>query len=230
MKKENLQESAKIGIRRNIINLIPKCSIFIETMAENGSIFNKIKLPETTIVNHTNQLSTNKQNYDKNQNIINENLPYYKLFHKYAPLLKKKNAFAFFNPPQLSEITPTTPTKQNPWQKKEHSQFLTLVKTLKCKCMICQNPNPLYDKALKKWNTFNIENYAQNKILRLYINYPKPLILQDHNHLGSDYKDCQRIKRKANNFLNKLASFSEPEKTAVLSEIFLKYNQTHHPL
>lgn len=97
--------------------------------------------------------------------------------------------------------------------------------------MICQNPNPLYDKALKKWNAFDVLNRDKNQTqtIRLYLNYPKPLILQDYEHVGLDYKDRQRIKRKKDNFLKKLNSLSEDEKIVILSEIFLKYGQSYLP-
>lgn len=83
-------ETEKIKVLNKIINLIPKCSAFIEAMTENGSIFDKIERPKTTIVNHADQSPEAKQKYNKYHNIIAENVPYHKLLALYSSLLKKK--------------------------------------------------------------------------------------------------------------------------------------------
>ena len=216
------------GVYQNIINHIPKCDIYIEPMVGNGGIYHNLKLPALTVINDIDADVIAAYNAaGSKENVLVFNYSYEHILvmcHSYA---EKK--FIYFDPPYHFD---TRKSKQmlykNEWSHQDHVDFLLLANTVKCNVMISHYPCELYDTMLKGWYTHDFQSMSRNGLRtdRIYMNYPKPTILQDFRYVGADYRERQRIKRKINRHLQKLEALPADERTAILSAITAKYNAT----
>ena len=224
------------GTYQKIINHIPKCDVFVDAMVGNGGIFLNLNLPQITVINDIdtsvidkyNKVLIDKHNYEgHNKNIIVENIDYRSLIDKYDDV-RSKVCF-YFDPPYLMETRKSNKKLYTfDWELKHHENFLLRAVTVKSNVIISHYPCDLYDKYLNGWYMHDFQSMTRNGLRteRIYMNYPKPYILQDYRYLGSDYRDRQRIKRKINRFISKLDGLPTEERTGILSAVIAKYDDT----
>ena len=224
------------GTYQQIINHIPKCEFFIDAFVGNGGIFFNLKLPEHTVINdidpgiidkYNNVAHTDKNTY-VSQGVRKENLDYGSLIDKYDCTSSLKTFF-YFDPPYLKS---TRKSEKNlykfDWNENDHNLFLSLAVKVKSDCMISHYPCDLYNNSLKDWRFHDFQSITRNGLRteRIYMNYSKPLILQDYKYLGKDFIDRQRIKRKVKRFIAKLDNMQADERTAILKSVIDKYSYT----
>jgi DNA adenine methylase len=215
------------GTYQNIINHIPKCDLFIDAMVGNGGIFFNLNLPCFTVINDYDRSVIDKYNYVGHSNIISENLDVLDLIDKYDYTDKLK--CIYIDPPYLMETRKSKRALyQYEWSENQHVQLLAKAINIKSNCIISHYPCDLYNSALKDWNTFDFQSNTRNGMAteRIYMNYPKPMVLQDYRYLGYNSLDRQRIKRKTIRFVNKLELLPESERVGILSAIIAKYDFT----
>lgn len=165
------------------------------------------------------------------QEIILENLDFPELIDKYDYSdisgikdisLYASDIFFYFDPPYLKS------TRRNQkdlykfdWDKNQHIKFINRSLTVKSNCMISHYPCKLYDEAFNSWNKFDFVSTTRNgqRIERIYMNYSKPLLLQDFRYLGKDFTDRQRLKRKAERLNKKLNNLPDEEKIYLFSSL-----------
>lgn len=58
----------------------------------------------------------------------------------------------------------------------------------------------------------------------LYMNFPQPVLLQCYNHVGDNFTDRQRIKRKVTRLAKRLEKEPEKERAAILSSIIEQFS------
>lgn len=216
------------GTYQNIINHIPQCDTFIDAMVGNGGIFFNLNLPAVTVINDVDRAVIDRYNdASVAPGIIVENDDYAGIIDKYDVLGRK--VFFYFDPPYLIETRRSSKRLYNyEWSEEDHVRFLEKALIVKSNVMISHYPCKLYNKYLKGWNYFDFQSITRNGIAteRIYMNYPKPHILQDYRYLGTDFRDRQRIKRKITRFINKLETLPISERTGILSAVIAKYDVT----
>lgn len=216
------------GTYQQIISHIPKCDIFIDAMVGNGGIFTNMQLPGVTVINDIDRSVIDGYKLIVNDGLIVFNLDYKSLVAT-LPNTAGIKRFFYFDPPYLKE------TRRNSkdlyafeWNTQDHIEFLELAINIRDSVMISHYPCELYDKMLKGWHTHDFLSMTRRGLAteRIYMNYPKPYVLQDFRYLGSDYRERQRIKRKTSRWLNKLEAMPEDERTAILSSMIVRYGNT----
>ena len=222
------------GTFQNIISQVSKCNIFIDAMAGNGGIASHISNAGIIVINDidTGIVSKWKDLIDKNNTghpgkIILENLDYWDLIVKYD-IARSETVFFYFDPPYLlSTRKSKKPLYKYEWSEADHKQFLSLAPTVKSNCMISAYENDLYNKMLKGWNKYFFKSQTRNgqRIECLYMNYEQSNILQDFSHVGKDYLDRQRLKRKISRWLNKLKQLPPLERTMIINSIINEYKK-----
>lgn len=101
----------------------------------------------------------------------------------------------------------------------DHVALLTCLKRLPCKVMISGYWSELYAGILAGWHTatFSCQTRGGTPATEwVWMNYPPPLELHDYAHLGDDYRERERIKRKKTRWVNKLRGMDELERRAIL--------------
>lgn len=216
------------GTYQQIINHIPKHDVFIDAMVGNGGILFNLSLPGLTVINDVDGSVIQKYKYNGYSTaVIVENDDYACIIAKYDDVIRK--VFFYFDPPYLKETRKSQKDLYKfEWGESDHIRFLTTANTVRNDVMISHYPCSLYNKFLKSWNTHDFESQTRNgkAVERIYMNYPKPEVLQDFRYLGKDYRERQRIKRKIQRQLEKLKNMPADERTGILSSIIAKYDVT----
>jgi len=144
-------------------------------------------------------------------------------------LVKYESFFTYFNTVIYSD--PPYPLKSRKKQRKVYKnemtdlQHIELIKMLKSyqnvKFLISTYPNSIYQEMLKNYRM--IEYYSQTRkglaLENLYMNYEAPSQLHDYSFLGNDFREREKFKAYADNFLRKFREFPLLLQQKILSEL-----------
>lgn len=210
---------------QNIINLIPRCELFIDAMVGNGGIACNLKLPALTVLNDLSRSVIDQYNRFSGKHLIIENLHVLDLVDKYENWPAK--TFHYFDPPYLkSSRKNQQDLYEIEWTIRDHEKFISRVLTVTSDCMISHYPCNLYDTAFKNWNKFTFQSMTRSGLATecLYMNYQTPTVLQDYRYIGKNFTDRQRIKRKTTRFLRKLEQLPQTELNCIIAGIIARFN------
>ncbi|MEM7133676.1 MAG: DNA adenine methylase [Chloroflexota bacterium] len=103
----------------------------------------------------------------------------------------------------------------------DHIALLELLKSLPCQIMISGYWSQLYEDLLQGWNvsTFTAQTRGGRATEWLWTNYPEPVELHDYRYLGSDFRERERIKRKASRWVKRFKSLPLLERQCIVSQL-----------
>ena len=104
----------------------------------------------------------------------------------------------------------------------EHAELLALIKRLSCMVMISGYYSDLYAEALQGWRTISYQAMTRGGTLAtewLWMNYPEPSELHDYRHLGRNYRERERVKRKISRWKARLEKMNSIERHAMMMAI-----------
>ncbi len=118
-----------------------------------------------------------------------------------------------------------TRSSQRPLYKYEmtvadHVRFLDAVLMLDCMVMISGYWSELYGERLEGWETAVFDAYTRSGRKTqewVWMNYKRPERLHDYRYLGDDYRERERIKRKAKRWVSGLQRLPRLERLAILA-------------
>ena len=203
------------GVFQKIINEIPLHDYYVEGFAGSGAIG---KLLPAGTAKHFNDLNTDilqSINCTAGTTVLKTSLDILDLLQTLA--VRSPETFIFLDPPYLLKSRNYRQLYEHEMSVLDHYNFLAAVQKLKINCMIIHPQCEMYDHALQSWRTIQIKIRYNRKtsIEKLYMNYTRPRILQTSKYIGNDCWDRQRIKRKAQRFLNKGIHIPFPEPTYI---------------
>ena len=103
-----------------------------------------------------------------------------------------------------------------------HVDLLALALGLPCMVMVSGYWSELYADLLAGWSSvaFTARDRAGNwHEERVWMNYPEPVALHDYAHLGENYRERERIKRKRLRWRRRLRAMDVLERRAILAEL-----------
>ena len=103
-----------------------------------------------------------------------------------------------------------------------HDRLLSILQALPCMVMISGYQSPLYSMRLKGWrlSTFWTVNRRGKRVQEcVWMNYPVPRVLHDTRHVGNNFTDRQRVKRKVARWKNKFLAMGDHERQAILDSL-----------
>lgn len=144
-------------------------------------------------------------------------------------ILKKQrqidaSTFVYVDPPYLFSTRAT----QRPIYRHEfgeiddHRQLLTALRKLPCMVAISGYWSPLYEMELAGWraSTFwTVDRGGNRREEWLWMNYPEPLELHDYRYLGSNFRERERIKRKKQRWVARLARMDRLERLCLMEAV-----------
>lgn len=104
----------------------------------------------------------------------------------------------------------------------EHEALLAILLALNCRVMISGYYSDLYRQTLAGWHThtFTAYNRAHDPATEyIWCNFEPSGRLHDYNHLGANFRERERIKRKKARWVNKLQNMDMLERAAILAAI-----------
>ena len=223
-------DGGKGNIYQHLINLIPPHSVF-------ASLF----LGHCAIMRNKRPASVNI-GLDLDTSVIIDWMAGYDSYSSYffsvrcaTSWLKDRSLkvssdwFLYLDPPYLFDVR----SSKRPMYKHEfgrrdqHMELLGLLIELRCMVMISGYDSQLYDEVLTNWRKVEIPTYnrANKPVIEcVWMNYGGPCELHDYTHLGDDYRERERIKKKRKRWLNNYQSMSQLERRAILNDLILFEN------
>lgn len=104
----------------------------------------------------------------------------------------------------------------------EHNQLLDILTVVPCNVMISGYWSELYADRLSDWHTHNFQAITRGGTMAtewLWMNYPSPTRLHDYQYLGTDFRERERIKRKATRWANKFEGLDILERRAIMAQL-----------
>lgn len=203
------------GVYQKIINEIPAHTYYLEAFAGSGAIGLLLPAGTVKIFNDLNSDALQLITVPPGHTVI-------KTSYNASDLLQLFSAagtdgFTFCDPPYLHSTRDSDQLYKFEMSEHDHIQFLAEAQKLKCNCMIIHPACELYDITLQYWRSVQIKIRYNRKtsIEKLYMNYGPVQTLQTSKYLGKDCWDRQRIKRKAQRFIDKGMSIPFPERTYI---------------
>lgn len=101
----------------------------------------------------------------------------------------------------------------------DHRRLLYVLTRLPCMVMVSGYASALYSRELVTWRlvTFQAMTRRGPATEHLWCNFPAPIALHDYRYLGRDFRERERIARKARRWRAKLDQLGALERQAVLS-------------
>jgi len=225
------------GVYQKIINQMPPHKVYIEAFLGGGAIMRykrptkiNIGIDKDPVVIH----QWNQWGYpgiDIHQGDALEWLSPRKRFysileHLVSKYIQEPDTLIYLDPPYLMstrssqrEIYYCEMTDQ------DHVRLLEIITQLNCMVMVSGYWSEMYANALHDWRTVTFQ--AQTRGGRtatewLWMNYPEPGRLHDYQYLGENYRERERIKRKAHRWVhgkNGLTNLPRLERYAIIAAI-----------
>ncbi len=210
---------------QKIINLIPPHDIYIETHLGSGAV-----------MRHKRLAPGYSTGLDINPNVIamaqtwpfDPDGPAVTFLHKDAAqflqtIKSEPNIFIYCDPPYvMSSRRQDRPIYEYEYTDSQHIELLTILNQLDCLVMISGYRSKLYDQMLAGWHIETFESITRGGAMAteyLWMNYPKPSQLHDYSHLGDDFRDRERIKRKITRWVKGLQRLPDLERNAIIEAI-----------
>jgi DNA adenine methylase len=125
----------------------------------------------------------------------------------------------YCDPPYLmSTRSSQRPRYKFEMTRSDHVRLLQVLVGLPCMVMISGYFSWLYADMLETWNTAVFTAHTRsNRMVKewLWMNYSVPERLHDYSHLGQDFRERERIKRKAERWVRGLERLPRLERLAV---------------
>jgi DNA adenine methylase len=211
------------GVWQTIISEIPKCKVFVDAMCGSGIIGSKVNA-ETVLFNDIDsKVITQLEERKLNKNARFTCYNYEKLFTIFS---QTQDVVFYFDPPYLFD---TRSSKQKiysyEWSDNDHIRFLATLQHVKRPVLVSHYPCTLYNEALKNWRIVQYDAMTHTGIRKenLYMNFAPPVLLQAWQHVGENFTDRQRIKRKIESLEKRLNNLTQKERAAILSALVEKY-------
>ncbi|WP_431257203.1 DNA adenine methylase [Roseateles chitinivorans] len=103
----------------------------------------------------------------------------------------------------------------------DHRRLLDLAASIKAMVAISGYRSPMYDDwaAEHGWRRidFNAMSRRGVRVESLWMNYPAPAVLADFSYAGSNFRERERIKRKAARWLRRWEQLPDVERGAILA-------------
>jgi len=207
------------GVYQTIINQIPPHRVYVEPFAGSATIYRKKRLCERSVL--IDKAPGGTADLDGasgcSLDIINDDgITYLQNWRC------QLDAFVYADPPYVRDARKSRrDLYEFEMSDAEHVRFLDAVTALPCMVMVSGYHSDLYAEALTDWRVVTFQAMTRRGMATeyLWMNYPEPTALHDHRYLGDDYRDRERIKRKAERWAARFASLPDQERCGILSAI-----------
>ena len=102
-----------------------------------------------------------------------------------------------------------------------YRELIGVLRTQPCPVMISGYPSELYDALLRDWEKETFPSASQSGLRRevVWMNYARPMLLHDHRHIGSTYREREALRKRRASLIKRVGSLSDVERNALLAEL-----------
>ena len=102
-----------------------------------------------------------------------------------------------------------------------HANLLQTLRGLPCMVQISGYESPMYSAHLSGWRLLKFQASTRHGMATecLWMNYPEPEELHDYRYLGTDFREREKIRKKAGRWLSRLNALPRLERLAIYAEL-----------
>ena len=203
---------------RNILNLFPPHSTYVETHLGSGAVLRR-KRPALRNVGIEKDPKIHARWIEKNASAIELVCGDAVDWLLANPL--EASALVYSDPPYLPSTRRTARYYRHDHDEFDHVRLLTCLRDLKCMVVVSGYRSSLYDAELRSWTRTDYVATTHNGNVpeSAWTNFEPGSRLHDYTWLGSDFRERERIRRKRRRILRNLLDLPPAELNAVIAEL-----------
>lgn len=215
------------GVYQRIINHMPPHDVYIEGFCGSGAVLRNKKPAARNIA------------IDKSQDALDlciglyqgstldttffdgdtlELLPQLRTLLGDQPLIEDPKTLIYLDPPYVLSTRKGGELYDHEMSDLDHIKLLTLVCERPSMVMISGYRSAIYDEFLSDFHRIDYQTMTRQGMVdeSLWLNFEPPNRLHDYSHLGENYRERERIKRKKNRFQAKFEQMPRLERLAIM--------------
>jgi hypothetical protein len=228
------------GVWQRIVNLMPPHKVYVEMFAGGGAVLRHKEPAERTLVFelHREALDDLRGRYfalrqPAETAIAWHNQDVFEWLRVAAPALGP-GVLLYADPPYpLSARRSDRCNYHHELTDEQHVELLELLTSTAARVMVSGYRCPIYDAWLSEWTRVDYMAMTRGGVMvpeSLWLNFSPPAELHGYEHVGTNYRERERIKRKRKRWLANFAELPEHERGAIFSDLdnYMK-NQRSNP-
>lgn len=215
------------GIYQRIINHMPPHRTYIEAFLGSGAVLrNKrpakrnigIDLSQDALSLCLELAGKQGRDFELLDGDALELLPSLKLMVSESILIDAPDTLIYADPPYMMETRKGGELYDFEMDDAAHERLLECLTGARCMVMISGYRSPLYDDLLSRFTRIDYQATTRRGQVTesLWMNFPAPTALHDYSHLGENYRERERIKRKKERWAKRINGMGRLERLAIM--------------
>lgn len=218
------------GIYQRIINNMPPHDIYVEAFLGSGAVLRN-KRPARRNIGIDRSVEALDLCWEladqAGMSVLENNfvqgcalgiLPSLKTELSESSFIDNPKALIYADPPYLMETRKGGDLYDFELSDDDHECLLNLLADARCMVMISGYRSALYDDLLSHFRRIDYQAQTRGGPVTesLWMNFKEPVALHDYSHLGDDFRERERIKRKRARWAKKFANMPHQERLAMM--------------
>jgi DNA adenine methylase len=205
----------KGSVYKRLINLMPPHEVYIETHLGGGALLRNKRPAQRNIGIEIDPkvLALWRNEPIEFELIQDDALEYLKRYQFTGKEL------LYCDPPYLRETRKKSKKLYRyEYTYEQHRALVELLRSLSCMIMVSGYESALYTEYLKGWHThcYTVGCHHGTATEWVWMNYPSPVELHDYRHLGNNFREREKLKKRATKWVRRLQAMPELERQALL--------------
>jgi len=221
------------GVAQRIINEIPRHTTYIEGFAGSAAVYRRIRPAAQSFLIDSDRSVIDAWRDDGSRD-LSTGLVHGDFFglvtsqvnamrtaawpSSLLDALAVRETVLYLDPPYLLETRGDRRYKQELGHELEHRALLRWSTSARCMILISGYRSSLYDEMLQAWRCIEYPVMTRGglRMERLWMNFPPATSLHDARGAGGNFRERERIKRRARSWASQLKAMSAGERDAVM--------------
>lgn len=207
-----------MGVAQALINLMPPHSLYLEPFAGHGAVLRAKRPAARNVAIDRDPAVADFWRAHPHVEFISGDA-----FERLPAWPWTGRELVYLDPPyMLASRRDSRPRYRYELTDADHARLLDIARRIPAMVIVSHYDAPLYREALADWSHHTVASQTRRgpAVEHIWANYPTPpAALHDSRFIGTDFRDRQRIKRKAARWRKNFAGMDPLERIAVLSAL-----------
>jgi DNA adenine methylase len=205
----------KGSVYKRLINLMPPHEVYIETHLGGGAIMRNKRPAQRNIgIEIDPKVLALWRNEPIAFELIQDDAIEYLKGYRFTG-----KELLYCDPPYLRETRKKSKKLYRyEYTSERHRALLELLNSLPCMIMLSGYESALYTDYLKGWHAqfYTVGCHHGTATEWVWMNYPSPVELHDYRHLGNNFREREKLKKRATKWARRLQAMPILERQALL--------------
>lgn len=206
------------GVYQAIINQIPPHKVYVEPFVGGGNIFER-KAPAASSVLMDADPQVVALWRERCRDRADVTVRQGNAIAMLEENLWDSDAFLYLDPPYVLGSRKGGALYRVEMSDDDHVRLLAVLARIRSPFALSGYRSELYDEAASRcgWRRIDFNAMTRRGVMveSLWMNYPAPATLADYSHVGRDFRERERIKRKVNRWVARWQQLPATERNAI---------------